>query len=157
FVHLMGDSTRLQQVMWNLLSNAVKFTDKGRIDVRLEQTESIITVSVSDTGRGIEADFLPHVFERFRQADSSPARRTRGLGPGLAIVRHLIQLHGGSVSVKSEGKNLGTTFILTLPAPKVSRIGPSACLRDEEPTSMTRLDGVSVLLVDDEADARELV
>ncbi|MEH1947868.1 MAG: PAS domain S-box protein [Nostoc sp.] len=113
---VVGDANRLQQVVWNLLSNAVKFTPKGgRVDVQLECIESYVQIRVSDTGAGIAAEFLPHVFERFRQADSSSTRSHGGLGLGLAIVRHLVELHGGTVSVESPGIGQGATFVVSLP------------------------------------------
>jgi signal transduction histidine kinase len=113
---IVGDSNRLQRIVWNLLSNAVKFTPKGgRVDVQLERIESSVQIRVSDTGVGIAAEFLPHIFERFRQADSSSTRSHGGLGLGLAIVRHLVELHGGTVSVESPGIGQGATFIVNLP------------------------------------------
>ncbi|MEH2078664.1 MAG: PAS domain S-box protein [Nostoc sp.] len=113
---VVGDANRLQQVVWNLLSNAVRFTPKGgRVDVQLECIESYVQIRVSDTGAGIAAEFLPHVFERFRQADSSSTRSHGGLGLGLAIVRHLVELHGGTVSVESPGIGKGATFVVSLP------------------------------------------
>ncbi|MEH1816751.1 MAG: PAS domain S-box protein [Nostoc sp.] len=113
---VVGDANRLQQVVWNLLSNAVKFTPKGgRVDVQLECIESYVQIRVSDTGGGIAAEFLPHVFERFRQADSSSTRSHGGLGLGLAIVRHLVELHGGTVSAESPGIGQGATFVVSLP------------------------------------------
>ncbi|MEH1797896.1 MAG: PAS domain S-box protein [Nostoc sp.] len=113
---VVGDADRLQQVMWNLLSNAVKFTPKGgTVDVQLKHVESSVQIRVSDTGGGIAAEFLPHVFERFRQADSSRTRSHGGLGLGLAIVRHLVELHGGTVSAESPGIGQGATFVVSLP------------------------------------------
>ncbi len=113
---VVGDANRLQQVVWNLLSNAVKFTPKGgRVDVQLEHIESYVQIRVSDTGGGIAAEFLPHVFERFRQADSSSTRSHGGLGLGLAIVRHLVELHGGTVLAESPGIGKGATFVVSLP------------------------------------------
>ncbi|MEH2050801.1 PAS domain S-box protein [Nostoc sp.] len=113
---VVGDVNRLQQIVWNLLSNAVKFTPKGgRVDVQLERIESCVQIQVSDTGGGIAAEFLPHVFERFRQADSSTTRSHGGLGLGLAIVRHLVELHGGTVCAKSPGIGQGATFVVSLP------------------------------------------
>ncbi len=107
----MGDPNRLQQVVWNLLSNAVKFTPKGgRVQTRLTQADSHVEIEVSDTGQGIPLEFLPHVFERFRQADASTTRRHTGLGLGLAIVRHLVELHGGSVIVLSAGEGTRGKF-----------------------------------------------
>jgi signal transduction histidine kinase len=114
---VLGDADRLQQVVWNLLSNAVKFTPQGgRVDVRLCAAGSDVRVEVADCGQGIRPDFLPHVFEPFRQADASSTRATRGLGLGLAIVRHLIELHGGTVGVESLGEGLGATFTFRVPA-----------------------------------------
>jgi signal transduction histidine kinase len=115
-VRMMGDADRLRQVMWNLLSNAVKFTpDGGDVMVRVEHLGHSARISVRDTGRGIGPEFLPHVFEPFRQADSSITRTSGGLGLGLALVRHLVEAHGGTVSVWSDGPRQGTTFIVTLP------------------------------------------
>ncbi len=113
---ISGDAARLQQVVWNLLSNAVKFTPKGgRVQVRLERINSHLEIKVSDTGIGLSPEFLPYVFDRFRQADQMPNRRQGGLGLGLAIVRHLVELHGGEVSVDSPGEGQGTTFTVVLP------------------------------------------
>jgi signal transduction histidine kinase len=113
---LLGDAARLQQVLWNLFSNAIKFTPRaGRVVVQLGSSNSSVFVRVSDTGQGIPADFLPHVFERFRQANSTPTRSHGGLGLGLAIVRHLVELHGGYVSAESEGEGRGATFTVVLP------------------------------------------
>ena len=111
-----GDPDRLQQVVWNLLSNAVKFTPKGgRVQVRLERVNSHIEIVVSDTGVGIRPDFLPYVFERFRQADAGTTRKTGGLGLGLAIVRHIVEMHGGTVHAASAGEGEGATFRVRLP------------------------------------------
>src|SRR5205823_4336660 len=112
-----GERPRLQQVVWNLIANAIKFTPKGgRVTVRLEREAGSARITVSDTGKGISADFLPHVFDRFRQADSSSTREHGGLGLGLAIVRHLVELHGGTVQAESRGEGRGATFTLRLPA-----------------------------------------
>ena len=114
-IKVVGDRDRLQQVVWNLVSNAFKFTPKGgRVEIRLMAVEGDAQIEVSDTGIGISAEFLPFVFDRFRQADSSMSRRHSGLGLGMAIVRHLVELHGGTVSVESAGENQGTTFRLLL-------------------------------------------
>ena len=103
---MTGDPSRLQQVVWNLLSNAIKFTPRGgHVQVRLARVESHVEISVADTGQGIAAEFMPHVFERFRQADASTSRKYGGLGLGLAIVKHLVELHGGTVEVASPGEN----------------------------------------------------
>ncbi|HKR02670.1 MAG TPA: HAMP domain-containing sensor histidine kinase, partial [Pyrinomonadaceae bacterium] len=121
--HVLGDANRLQQVVWNLLSNAIKFTPSGGcVCVRLERSGSEAEISVSDTGQGIGSDFLPFVFDRFRQADSTSTRAHGGLGLGLAIVRHLVELHGGTVHAQSEGQGLGATFTFKLPlAPRQGR------------------------------------
>jgi signal transduction histidine kinase len=117
-VPIRGDTDRLQQVLWNLLSNAVKFTpNQGRIEVRTEQTDGDVLVTVRDTGIGLDPQFLPYVFDRFRQADQTVTRGHGGLGLGLAIVKHLVELHGGAVSVASEGIGRGTTFTVRLPVP----------------------------------------
>ena len=159
---LIGDQDRLRQVMWNLLSNAIKFTPKGGVvRVELGATAQEVGIAVADNGRGIEADFLPHVFDRFTQADSSFARLHNGLGLGMAIVRHLVELHGGRVSVESPGKDLGTTFRVTLPIrvavvdAVVQRNEQQAASYDARADALPSLDGVSVLIVDDEAEARE--
>ncbi|MBD2094302.1 PAS domain-containing protein [Trichocoleus sp. FACHB-591] len=159
-----GDSDRLQQVFWNLLSNAVKFTPKGgRVQIRLERINSHIEVTVSDTGQGISPEFLPYVFERLQQADSTTTRAHGGLGLGLAIVRHLVELHGGSVDATSAGEGKGATFMVNLPITifrpeptDMERVHPT--VSDTAPLLDTpRLDGLKVLIVDDEIDARELL
>src|SRR5207247_611737 len=111
-----GDADRLQQVVWNLLSNAIKFTPRGgKVQVRLERINSRIELTISDTGEGMAPDFIPHVFDRFRQADASSTRRFSGLGLGLAIVRHIVELHGGTASAVSPGAGQGSTFTVKLP------------------------------------------
>ncbi len=161
---IWGDSGRLQQVMWNLLSNAVKFTPKGG-DVRvvLEKADSHYELSVIDSGRGIKPEFLPYVFERFRQEDASTTRKYGGLGLGLAIVKHLVELHGGSVRARSCGEGQGATFSITLPlstekaknkeeaTEQVADLLPEADERD-----LLDLRGIKVLVVDDEKDGREV-
>ena len=168
---VLGDGNRLQQVVWNLLSNAVKFTPKGgRVEVRLEQgTEvgsnvpSYVQIQVSDTGKGIARDFLPYVFDRFRQENSSTTRSYGGLGLGLAIVRHLVESHGGTVSADSPGEGQGATFSVQLPLVSALTAASERSLLDstvEDNVPVERLsmlDGLRVLVVDDEADARELV
>ncbi len=154
---IMADRDRLQQIVWNLLSNAVKFTPKGgRIEVELERPDQELRLVVRDNGQGIEPEFLPHVFERFTQADSSVSRRHGGLGLGMAIVRHLVELHGGTVSVASEGTNKGSRFTVTLPA-RAAEAGDETA--DIEGAARSRgkpsLHGLSILVVDDEPDARE--
>ena len=152
---LVGDASRLQQVVWNLLSNALKFSDSaGRIEVELVQEGAKVRLAIRDQGRGIEAGFLDHVFERFRQADSSTTRRHGGLGLGLAIVRQLLELHGGTVSAHSAGLGQGALFEVTLPVRVMTpRTEPAAA----SPRRERVLEGVRVLVVDDEPDARELV
>jgi len=162
---VMGDPNRLQQVVWNLLANAVKFTPKGgRVQARLTQSHAHVEIEVSDTGQGIPLEFLPHVFERFRQADASTTRRHTGLGLGLAIVRHLVELHGGSVIVLSAGEGRGSSFTVSLPAlepEETAEIHPlllsGSPERGEPVCPRPRLAGVRVLVVDDERESRELV
>jgi PAS domain S-box-containing protein len=156
---VLGDPDRLQQVAWNLLSNAVKFTPSGgRVTVKVSAAPSTVNVVVSDTGIGIDADLLPYIFDRFRQADSSTTRVHGGLGLGLAIVRHLVELHGGVVHAASEGAGRGATFTVSLPAASVSAPDrhPAIGVAEEQPTP-TRLDRLRVLVVDDDPDARDLV
>ncbi|NEQ23726.1 MAG: response regulator, partial [Microcoleus sp. SIO2G3] len=153
-----GDAGRLQQVVWNLLSNAVKFTPQGgQVRVTLEQTAAQAQIQVSDTGNGIAPEFLPYVFDRFRQADSKTTRKFGGLGLGLAIVRQLVELHGGTAHVDSAGEGQGTTFTVRLPL----TAGETKSIIGENlhaPASIPQpLQGVRVLVVDDETDARELL
>ena len=159
-----GDPNRLQQVVWNLLSNAVKFTPKGgRVQVVVERVNSHVELSVSDTGKGIAPEFLPHVFERFSQADNRVTERVSGLGLGLAIVKSLSELHGGSVRVKSGGENKGSTFIVSLPISVVHSLDRAenrqrTKVEREGPTLHTvDLTGIKIVVVDDEADAIALV
>jgi signal transduction histidine kinase/ActR/RegA family two-component response regulator len=162
---IAGDPARLQQVVWNLLSNAIKFTPKGgRVQVRLERINSHVEVTVSDTGSGINSKFLPHVFDRFRQADQSTTREHGGLGLGLAIVRHLVELHGGTVRAESHGEGNGATFTVTLPLmtvyqskTEIERVHPKASDAPPGPECPEKLDGLKVLVVDDEANTRELL
>ncbi|HET6853936.1 MAG TPA: PAS domain S-box protein [Pyrinomonadaceae bacterium] len=164
-VSIPGDPVRLQQVVWNLLSNAIKFTPRdGRVQIRSQRVNSHLEIIVSDTGQGISPDFLPHVFDRFRQADQKTSRQHGGMGLGLAIVRHLVELHGGTVSANSEGEGHGATFTVMLPISPVyqvdssgSRVHPAA--RELLPADdvADRLDGMRILVVDDEADTRELL
>ncbi|MDY7231353.1 GAF domain-containing protein [Hyalangium rubrum] len=151
-----GDPGRLQQVFWNLLANAVKFTQEGgRVEVRVERGEGEWRVRVRDTGQGIRPEALPHLFERFWQADGSSTREHGGLGLGLAIVRHLVELHGGSVEAQSPGPGQGSTFTVRLPVPALLPEAERAA--SAEAAKATRLDGVRVLLVEDAEDARELI
>jgi signal transduction histidine kinase/ActR/RegA family two-component response regulator len=166
---VFGDANRLQQVIWNLLSNAVKFTNSGgRVEARLTRTADQCEISITDTGVGIEPEFLSYVFERFRQADNTSTRRYGGLGLGLAIVRHLVELHGGRVSAYSAGNNRGSTFKVTLPLALPGRVRETE-KRPAEAESKevaeprlpdrcgTMLEGVSVLVVDDDVDALDML
>jgi signal transduction histidine kinase/CheY-like chemotaxis protein len=153
-----GDATRLQQIVWNLLSNAVKFTPaNGRIEIYLELINAHLQLRISDTGQGIPTDFLPYVFDSFRQADSTTTRAIGGLGLGLAITRHLVELHGGTIRVESQGEGQGATFTVQLPALKEAStdqaLEPTLSL---DPSALT-LEGVSILVVDDDADTREFL
>lgn len=157
---VIGDPQRLQQVFWNLLTNAIKFTPRGgRVEVLLQRVNSHLEVSVTDTGCGIPGDFLPHVFDRFRQADSSSTRNQGGLGLGLAIVKHLVELHGGKVFAKSRGVDLGATFEVALPLAAVDGPAPHSSLPSESAKAVEppKLQGIKVLVVDDDADSRVLV
>jgi signal transduction histidine kinase/CheY-like chemotaxis protein len=154
------DADRLQQVVWNLLSNAIKFTPEGgTVELRLCRNGSQVEIAVIDSGTGIEPDFLPYVFERFRQGDAGSRRRYGGMGLGLAIVRHLVELHGGTVRAESDGYGKGSTFRIFLPARDVRR-----AMAEEQPAASkdlaiappARLDGTRILIVDDDPDAREL-
>ncbi len=161
---ISGDPNRMQQIVWNLVSNAVKFTPKqGLVQVRLERVNSHVEIAVSDTGTGITPDFLPHIFERFRQADSGTAREHAGLGLGLAIARHLVELHGGTIHAASDGRDKGSTFRVRLPVmivhheePVERRVHPTTDV-PRVATPLPDLGGLSVLAVDDDADARMLV
>ncbi|MEG4573588.1 PAS domain S-box protein [Microcoleus sp. N3A4] len=150
-----GDATRLQQVVWNLLSNAVKFTPAGgRVEVRLAQADNQAQITVRDNGKGIPSEFLPYVFDYFRQADSSTTRQFGGLGLGLAIVRHLVELHGGTVKADSPGEGLGATFTVRLPLLPIS---PAKNQAEQFSQPSLNLQGVRVLVVDDDIDSREFV
>jgi len=153
---IFGDSSRLEQVLNNLLSNAVKFTPKdGRVEVELTREDTLLELAVRDTGEGIEPEFMPHLFDRFRQADGSAARKHGGLGLGLALVRQLTELHGGSVEARSEGKGRGATFLVRLPIAiegVETGSGPGAAS-----SVAWDLSGLSVLLVDDDPDAAEMM
>ncbi|HEX8148997.1 MAG TPA: PAS domain S-box protein [Pyrinomonadaceae bacterium] len=164
-VSVSGDPVRLQQIVWNLLSNAIKFTPRGgRVQVRLERVNSHVEVAISDTGAGIPADFLPHVFDRFRQADQKTTRQHGGMGLGLAIVRHLVELHGGTVRAESGGEGKGATFTVLLPVAPVykaegesGRVHPAARNTLPRFELFDRLDGLKILVVDDEPDTREML
>jgi CheY-like chemotaxis protein len=160
---ISGDADRLQQIVWNLLTNAVKFTPKGgKIQVKVQRIDSHVEIVVSDSGVGISKEFLPHVFDRFRQADASTTRIHGGLGLGLSIVHQLVDLHGGGASVHSDGEGKGATFTITLPFVGVisSQQEEAAEPAQEEVTpfdGLPSLRGLKVLVVDDEADTRELI
>ncbi|HEY0406028.1 MAG TPA: ATP-binding protein, partial [Pyrinomonadaceae bacterium] len=162
---VMGDPARLQQVIWNLLSNAVKFTPHGgRIELSLRESDAHAEIVVTDTGEGIKAEFLPFVFDRFRQADGSTTRVHGGLGLGLAIVRHLVELHGGTVKAASDGEGQGASFIIALP---LSASKPESEWAEEserqlaapepEQSPLVDLSGLRVLVVDDEADSLDFL
>src|SRR5262245_4220814 len=158
---VLGDASRVQQIFWNLLSNAVKFTNKGgRIEARLVSIGDRIEVSISDTGIGIDPQFLPHVFDRFRQGDSSSTRKYSGLGLGLAIVRHLAEVHGGSVSASSSGIGLGSTFKVDFPAALSRRLPQPesrAPVESSHPDGCPELKGVCVLVVEDDPETLDLL
>jgi PAS domain S-box-containing protein len=161
---MRGDASRLQQVVWNLATNAVKFTPRGgSIALRLESESSIVRLTVADTGNGIAAEFLPYVFDRFRQEDGGITRRAGGLGLGLSIAKQIVELHGGTMEVKSDGVGKGSTFVVELPLAPQRR--PMAVERRLTPVTRTfaadasprELNGLAVLVLDDEADARDLL
>ncbi|MHC5769679.1 MAG: PAS domain-containing protein [Nostoc sp.] len=150
-----GDSNRLQQIVWNLLSNAIKFTPNGgRVEIRLQPLDNQAEIIVSDTGKGINPEFLPYIFESFRQEDVSVTRKYGGLGLGLAIVRQLVEAHGGTIMADSAGEGLGATFTVQLP---LLNVEPEIKQTDELPQPALELTGIRVLTVDDDADARELL
>jgi signal transduction histidine kinase len=167
---VLGDATRLQQVVWNLLTNAIKFTPNGgRVELRIERDADCILIIVSDTGKGVEPEFLPHVFDRFYQADRSSMRRHGGLGLGLALVKSLVELHGGEIRAESEGEGRGSTFTVTLPlainsgmtameTPALASFaGAASGARTEGAISLPEgvtIEGVRGLAVDDQEEAR---
>jgi len=158
--HVLGDPTRLQQVIWNLLVNAAKFTHTGgRVEVVLSSAASLVELRVIDNGRGIPVDFLPRVFDRFKQAETGSGRSQGGLGLGLAISRHLVELHRGSLEAHSEGEGRGASFVLTLPLAPVPAPWVPGSSRDGAPSSadIDELEGLRVLVLDDEEQARERV
>jgi PAS domain S-box-containing protein len=164
-ISIPGDPVRLQQVVWNLLSNAIKFTPRGgRVQIRSERVNSHLEIVVSDTGQGIPPEFLPHVFDRFRQADQKTSRHHGGMGLGLSIVRHLVEMHGGTVQASSEGEGRGATFTVKLPITPVyqvdasgGRVHPGARELLPPDDATDRLDGLRILVLDDEADTRDLL
>jgi PAS domain S-box-containing protein len=152
---VMGDSNRLQQVIWNLLANAIKFTPaRGRIEIRLESLNSVAQISVSDTGKGISPEFLPYVFDHFRQADAATTREFGGLGLGLAIVRYLVEMHGGTVQAASQGESQGATFTIRLPLMVTQS---KTHLETNQSQQSSDLSGVKILVVEDDASTREFV
>lgn len=157
---IRGDSSRLQQIFWNLLSNSIKFTPKGGwVEVFVEQSDSLLEIRISDSGLGISAEFMPYVFDRFRQGDASLTRQYGGLGLGLAIVKQLVELHGGTVQAESAGTNHGSSFIVTLPLSSPNEMDTLSVVT-QLPSGTDKhqsLAGLKVLVVDDEADAREVV
>ena len=160
--HISGDPNRLQQVMWNLLSNAIKFTPNGgKVSVEISRANGYVEIKVKDTGVGISSEFLPHVFDRFRQADASSIRKFGGLGLGLAIVRHITEMHGGNVSVESAGEDQGSTFTVSLPVVSMPEDEESIELNESngfyESNAKLNLDGLLILVVDDEQDTRQLL
>jgi signal transduction histidine kinase/DNA-binding response OmpR family regulator len=160
---LTCDPHRLQQMIWNLLTNAVKFTPpKGTVEIKLERTDDFVKIVVTDSGQGIEPEFLPYVFDRFSQADSSSTRKHNGLGLGLAIVRHLAELHGGSISADSEGKDKGASFILTLPSSTIVKTHLEPLITESngsKPNEIANheLNGIRVLIVDDDVDTCDML
>ncbi|HEX8637276.1 MAG TPA: ATP-binding protein, partial [Pyrinomonadaceae bacterium] len=157
------DAHRLQQMIWNLLTNAVKFTPpKGTVEIRLERTDDVVKIIVADTGQGIAPEFLPYVFDRFSQADSSSTRKHNGLGLGLAIVRHLAELHGGTIGAESEGKDKGANFTLTLPYSTIFKKRSPVVREESNGTTPnenggTELNGLRVLIVDDDIDTCDML
>ena len=158
---ISGDSDRLQQVVWNVLSNAAKFTPNGgKVEISVSQTAAHVQIQVKDTGPGIDSSFLPHVFERFRQADGSTTRTHGGLGLGLAIVRHLIELHGGTIAVENSEHQTGAIFTIRLPLPSgelrseaIWQVRFALDGSQEHPS----LEGLRILVVDDETDTLDLI
>ena len=164
--HTVGDANRLQQVVWNLLANAIKFTPSGgRIEVRVERAGENLQMQVSDTGQGIGSEFLPYIFDRFRQADGTTTRQHGGLGLGLAIVRQLVELHGGTIKAHSAGAGKGATFIIQLPlAPSVTPAGKKQSQKLQRKQAaqsslapLPQLGNVKVLLVDDDPDTLQIL
>lgn len=159
---ISGDPDRLQQVVWNILSNAAKFTPNGgSVEISVNQRDTHVLIQVTDSGPGIDPNFIPHVFERFRQGDGSTTRTHGGLGLGLAIVRHLVELHGGTIAVENRAEDAGTTFTIRLPLPsgelrKATLANAAAAFRETQP-EQPNLEGLRVLIVDDEVDALDLI
>ncbi|MEN9568383.1 MAG: hypothetical protein RLZZ69_3579, partial [Cyanobacteriota bacterium] len=155
---VLGDAARLQQIMWNLIANAVKFTpERGQVVIKLKRIATQALIEVIDTGRGIEPEFIPYVFDRFRQADSANTREFGGLGLGLAIVLHLCELHEGTVAVSSPGLNQGATFSVRLPLIDVPKSKQTDLELGKQSLRSTQLNGLTILVVDDEADSLNIL
>jgi len=159
---ISGDADRLQQVVWNVLSNAAKFTPAGgSVEISVNQTETHVIIQVADSGPGIDPEFLPHVFERFRQGDGSTTRTHGGLGLGLAIVRHLVELHGGTIAVENRTPESGATFTIRLPLPsgelQAATLANADAAFRQSPREQLSLEGLHILVVDDETDALDLI
>ncbi|MEM8831613.1 MAG: PAS domain S-box protein [Cyanobacteria bacterium P01_G01_bin.19] len=153
-----GDAGRLQQIVWNLVSNAIKFTPEGgRVTVKLEQVDNQAQIQVKDTGQGIDPEFLPYVFDRFRQAESSTTRKYGGLGLGLAIVRYLTELHGGTVAVTSQGEGQGSSFSVKLPLMNTPKLKTADNNSLKESVKLNRFDNLKILVVEDEVDSRDIL
>ncbi|HRH43233.1 MAG TPA: ATP-binding protein, partial [Pyrinomonadaceae bacterium] len=157
---IMGDSDRLQQIFWNLFSNAIKFTPfNGQLEITLKENDNLVEIAIKDNGNGISSDFIPFVFERFRQADGSMKRQYGGLGLGLSIVKNLVEMHGGTVSVESAGQGQGTTFTVSLPFLRSQQQDFTSGL-PKLLTARTKTEdftGLRILIVDDETDSREML
>nr|WP_238360950.1 ATP-binding protein [Iningainema tapete] len=150
-----GDAVRLQQVVWNLLSNAIKFTPNGgRVEIRLQRKDNQAQIIVTDNGKGINPDFLPYIFESFRQEDVSVTRKYGGLGLGLAIVRHIVEAHAGTVTVDSQGEGQGSTFTVSLP---LLNIEPESDRTEDLSVHELNLSGIKILTIDDEPDSRDFL
>jgi len=158
---ITGDDDRVQQIIWNLLTNAIKFTPKGgKVTLRVDRSRDALRVQLDDSGQGIAPEFLPHVFERFKQADGSPTRHTGGLGLGLAIVRNLVELHGGTIEAKSDGPGKGSSFIVIFPLQADLRAQAATVTIPRNSGRLERhrsVEGLRVLVIDDEPDAREML
>lgn len=156
---VMGDSSRLQQILWNLLTNSIKFTGSGgKVEITLREVNDFAELNIADTGQGISPDFLPFVFDRFRQAEGGPKRRQGGLGLGLSIVKNLIEMHGGEISAESRGEGAGATFTIMLPLLKLEESRASSSRSDiESNRSHPDLAGCRILIVEDDADSREML
>lgn len=159
-IFVMGDANRLQQIFWNLLTNAIKFTQlHGQIEISLREIDAFAEITVRDNGQGMTEDFLPFVFERFRQADGSSKRKHGGLGLGLSIVKNLVEMHGGTISAESAGEDAGTSFIIMFPLlmPQKNDLTINNSINSLDNLTETELNGIRILVVDDDADSREML